>query len=124
MTFHISIPSPMEAQGANRRRCGRVVCNSVTCSLGEVVDLSATGAKIRTKFDRICPGEHVLMTIHGLDGPIPLTVQVSWVVQDDESPTPARQMLAGVRFVDIDDSARRALVGIARASASNPTLGT
>ncbi|MCC6426781.1 MAG: PilZ domain-containing protein [Phycisphaerales bacterium] len=121
MAFHVSQPSPHDDVGANRRRHGRVLCDGVGCSLGQILDISASGARIRTKFDRLRPAEEMPLTIEGLDGPIAIHVQVMWIVAD-EANHPIRQMLTGVRFLNPNEDARRALIELARAAASNPTL--
>jgi PilZ domain len=40
---------PSEKSGSERRRAGRVRCESAFCQLGEILDFSRTGVRIRSK---------------------------------------------------------------------------
>lgn len=122
MTFHISIPPPHSVPGVNRRRHGRINCHGVSCSIGEVVEISASGAKLRTSDDLLKPGAKPTIRIQGVDDPVEIEVEVVWAV-DDTAPGRTGQILLGVRFTELTDLARKALTQLARAAASNPTVG-
>ncbi|HLO42060.1 MAG TPA: PilZ domain-containing protein [Phycisphaerales bacterium] len=122
MAFHISIPPPLSIPGANRRRHGRLVCDGISCCIGEVLEFSGSGARIRTAFDRIRPGEETSIKVQGLEGTVHIRVVVVWVAPEGVS-GPDQQMLAGLKYIELDDHARRALTELARVSASNPTVG-
>lgn len=38
-----------ERKGAERRRGGRVLCEMISCELGKVIDLSATGLRVKSR---------------------------------------------------------------------------
>jgi len=60
---------------ANLRRHGRVVPNTATCNLGKILDLSASGIRLRSK--RPLVGEMVV-EIKGDDQAIRVLGQVVW----------------------------------------------
>jgi hypothetical protein len=122
MAFHISIPPPLSIPGANRRRHGRVVCDGISCCIGEVLEFSGSGARIRTAFDRIRPGEETTIKVQALDGTILVRVEVIWVAPEGPA-GPDQQMLAGLKYLDLTERARCALIDLARVAASNPTVG-
>ncbi|HRJ48947.1 MAG TPA: PilZ domain-containing protein [Phycisphaerales bacterium] len=121
MTFHISIPPPLSTPGSNRRRHGRIRCEGVTCSIGKVLEISASGARIRAAMGKAREGDETTIEILGLEGPIRLGVRVMWVV-DDGVADGERCSMAGLAYTALGDAQRRALADLARASASNPTL--
>lgn len=121
MTFHVSIPPPLAIPGANRRRHGRIRCDGVTCSLGKVLEISASGARVRAPLGSAREGDETAVEFTGLDGPIRLGVRVMWVVEDgvvDGVPS----SLAGLAYTTLGEPERRALADLARASAGNPTI--
>lgn len=60
---------------ANRRRFGRFNARGVKCNLGEVVDLSATGARVRTR--KTLTGEQSL-ELPGSKNPVTLRATIVW----------------------------------------------
>lgn len=122
MAFHVSVPSPLSTPGSNRRRHGRIVCDSVRCTIGEVLEFSASGARIRTPYDRIRTGDETTIEVLGHDGPISITVKVIWIAAE-EGDEKDKHVLAGLKYVNPSDEAKRALNELARAASSNPTIG-
>lgn len=113
------LPPPVGVFDANGRQHGRVRCMAIRTSLGEVLDLSASGARLRRRRKlRSEPGSMVNLEIQGLDGSIRVLARVVWV----------RKMglfryEVGVIFEDISQQVRRALTAIARRAPSNAVLG-
>jgi hypothetical protein len=103
----------------NARRHGRVRCQAIHSSLGDVVDLSASGARIRRR-RRItgAAGSMVNLEIEGLDGPVRVLARVIW-----ERRLGLFRHEIGVLFEDVAPPVRRALVEIAKRSPANAVLG-
>lgn len=109
---------PAEGQPApsNRRRHGRVRCADIRCSLGEVLDLSGSGIRVRSRA-RPAQGTPIDLTIHALDGP----VTVRCVPRQEARHGPSAWDI-GLEFTELTPHVRRALVELARASAYNEVL--
>src|SRR5690348_4425909 len=92
----------------NARRHGRVRCADIQSSLGEVVDLSHSGARIKRK-RRLGAGDGsmVNLEIDGLDGPIRVLARVVWTRRIGFF-----HHEVGVLFEDVSPEIRRALVTI------------
>lgn len=107
-------PPPVVVESdANQRRHGRVRCELTRSNLGKVLDVSASGAKIRRRGrGGLAKGQKVLFVIEGLDGPIYVNSEVAWVKR--------RGLLAfevGVRFEHVTAKAKKDLALLARNSA-------
>jgi hypothetical protein len=91
----------------NRRRAGRVRCTGLHCSLGEVIDLCASGMRIRSTRPVHIPGIGVTLTA----GEVTLKVQarIAWSRQAGR-----KAYEAGVEFLSLDSEQRRTLAEIAR----------
>jgi hypothetical protein len=115
-------PSPGSVAAAtpgNARRFGRVRCQHVRCSLGDVVNLSASGLSARCRGrPAYAVNEPIVVTVEGLDGPFDLPSRVVWVRREG-----FRRFEVGVAFMAVSDAARRALSALGRAAASNEVLG-
>lgn len=68
----IPIAVPKASKQDNRRRHGRIRCDGISCDLGEVIDVSASGIQINTGKTPIPVTSDVAFTIHGPDGAIPV----------------------------------------------------
>jgi hypothetical protein len=111
-------PIPTVFSGANKRRAGRVRTMMVRSTLGDVLDLSATGCRLRSgRKPRCAKGDELRLTIAGLDGPISTRAQVAWVRRAG-----LRAHELGVHFLDPDAEARRGLAALARTAPSNETF--
>ncbi len=83
------------------RSSGRASTHRITCSLGQVSDISATGmrvvcrGKLNVKEDEIIP-----MTVHTPSGPIALSAQAIWILK-----TGILRHEVGFRFIDITPKA-------------------
>jgi hypothetical protein len=111
-------PIPTVFEGANKRRAGRVRLMKVRSTLGEVLDVSVTGCRLRSRRRPRCSAGDVLeLAIVGLDGPIGVRARVAWVRRAG-----LRAHELGVHFVEPDSESRRALALLARTAPSNETF--
>src|SRR4051812_23125156 len=102
---------------AQRRRCGRVICQDIRSSLGEVLDLSAGGARVRTRKRPPSEGADVKVVISSFAGDLHLTAKAVWV----------RAVTLGVweiglTFTGLTPDTLQSLTAVARASAHNEQL--
>jgi len=104
-------PSPQ-----NLRKWGRVNCQSVKCSLGAVLDLSAKGMRVATR-QSVPTGTMIVVTIETLDGPLMLPCFAPW-----RKRTGLFSYEVGLSFVDLKPHAMEALNRLARAAAYNETI--
>lgn len=103
------------AKGPNNRRHGRVKCQDLSCTLGEVLDLSASGMRVRRAGNPIVrKGERFSMTVQTLDGPMLAPVEVTWIRK-----TGWRRHEVGLSFIEIGAALSAALATMARSSAHN-----
>lgn len=120
----MNAPTPRDMPGlrdsdapTNNRRAGRVFCQDVTCSLGEIRDLSASGMRVRTRQKPPPLNQPFTMTLESLDGPMVIACEIVWVRR-----TGLFQREIGVTFRGLDDRTRMALARLAQASAYNETI--
>ncbi|MEX2217818.1 MAG: PilZ domain-containing protein [Phycisphaerales bacterium] len=113
------LPPQVHSFEDNARQHGRVRCHAIQSSLGEILDLSATGARIRRR-KRLpqADGSTVNIEIQGLDGAVRVLGRVIW----------SRRLgffkhEIGVVFEDISPEVRKALTTIARCAPANAVLG-
>lgn len=102
----------------NRRRAGRVVLQSITCSLGTVLDLSSTGLRVETSSKpTVAAGQTFGMVLQSLDGPVNIVATVAWV---RKSGWRAHQL--GLIIVEPSPELRRAINDLARGVTTNETI--
>ena len=102
----------------NRRRNGRVNLQEVTCSLGQVLDLSSSGMRVQTKVQPTLKAGQIFGTIlETFAGPLQIAAEVAWVRQAGW-----RKHQIGIRFVDPSPELRRAINELARSVASNEVV--
>lgn len=109
------IPNLESVFAANKRRHGRVLCEGIRSSIGEVLDISASG--MRVKVNRI---------VKWREGQV---FQVSLLVGTDIVPVTARITRlrrrwfrapeAGLEFMELTPAVRSALAAMACVGASN-----
>jgi len=94
-----------------QRRFGRVKCKEISCSLGQVLDLSAGGMRIRSRGTMgLRVGESVGVTLRAESGfLIPVPSRVVWMTKSGW-----RNCELGLTFMELSNSARESLSGIAR----------
>jgi hypothetical protein len=112
-------PAAAKAQAAaNARRHGRVRCEGLDSSLGEILDMSASGTRValnrRASFKA---GELVELTVETLDVCIRMSARVVWTRRIS-----ARRSEAGFEFLNLTGEVRQVLAMVGRAAATNETL--
>jgi hypothetical protein len=99
--------------GADRRRAVRVDGNNASCSLGEILDISATGVRIRCKgFYRPYEGNGVTLQIGPADARSRVTLRgvVCWTSHENGD------WFAGVAFGEMSASDTETLGSLLHAS--------
>lgn len=116
----LNIPSSLPVDHPdNSRRHGRVRCQHVWCSLGEVVDLSASGLSARCRGRPMYrAGEPIVVSIEGLEGPFDVAARVVWVKR-----TGLFRHEVAVAFLAMSRAARAALTALGRCAANNEIIG-
>lgn len=100
------------------RRHGRLRCEAVTCSLGRVLDASASGMRVLCRGRLPVPmNEPFGMTIHAPEGPFTVIATAVW-----SKKVGFRRHEVGLVFGDLPPAARRSLTLLARAAAGNTTF--
>jgi hypothetical protein len=99
------------------RRHGRVLCQEIACSIGDVLDLSASGMRVRTKFRLPINGEAFVVTVNSPDGPIAILCRLRWIKRAGIF---ARE--AGLEFFEVGPKSRAILNELARRAAYNETF--
>jgi hypothetical protein len=103
-----------ERPTANQRRHGRVLCSDVSCAAGEVVDLSASGARVRgSTSSGLKRGDRVQLSIRGLDTSADVTADIVWATGCGW-----RKQELGIQFVGIDEQTRVRMLRILRTASS------
>lgn len=116
MAGHLPNPTTLTPE-ENRRNFGRVLCQSIHCSLGEVLDLSAKGLRVRTR-QNIPTGQIFAVTVETLDGPVSIACFAPW-----RKRVGLFRYELGICFVDISRHAATALNNLARSVAHNEIIG-
>ncbi len=101
----------------NQRRNGRVRCIDIACTLGAVLDISASGARVGISGRPPSVGSTIPVTITGLDGAVDFCGQVMW--------TRRRGLFkfeVGIQWKDLTPIMRQALVRLARAASQNESV--
>jgi hypothetical protein len=102
----------------NRRVAGRVILQGIECSIGQVLDLSATGMRVEcASKPTIKEGQTFGMVLQGLHGPVNMVGQVAWI---KKSGWRAHQI--GIRFLDPSPELRRTISELARGVSTNATI--
>lgn len=103
----------------NRRRAGRVLTQEVECTLGRVLDLSATGLRVKTGFrPGVVTGEVFWMTIKGYSGKFQVKCQCAWIKKAGWF-----SHEVGVVFLEVTDEVRTHLNSIGRTANTNAEVG-
>ena len=108
-----------QGKAAERRRSGRVRVHMIGSDLGELRDLSSTGARVLCKGGvPPRPGEALWFNVEGVDGRIKVCAKVVWARRQGWF---GREL--GLEFLGLDAKARAALAALARTAASNQIFG-
>lgn len=94
----------------NKRRHGRIACELLTCTIGEVQDLSASGLRVRHRGRvHVKIGDTVDLSLRILDDRIPLRAKIVWLKR-----VRFFSHEIGLEFVDLSEQARNAIHTVAR----------
>ena len=114
------------------RRFGRVVCQFVGTSIGEVQDMSAGGMRVQTVGARAPQIDDVVkVQLVGISGIVEVRCRIAWVksgVRSDGLAAKIRRILAGARhevgleFIDLTPEARTVIAEIGAAAGKNETI--
>lgn len=106
-----------EGAASNNRRHGRLLCQDVVCNLGKVLDLSASGLRIKVKQWPPKGQEPYLLLLAAGDVELRLGCVTRW-----RKRAGLFGHEVGVELVHVTEEQRRALAGLARACAYNETV--
>jgi len=93
-----------------------VLCQDVTCSLGKVLDLSASGMRVLTK-EKLPTHEAITFSIGASEETIPVCGRVVWTKRAGFF-----KREAGIRFERLPEATIAALKHLARAASYNETI--
>lgn len=110
-------PSPRDAGDAQRRRHGRVYCQGITSTLGDILDLSASGMRVGCIQKPPPVGEIFDLVLHSCEGEIAISCGVVWV-----SRMGFFRYEAGLAFGELTPTIRQTLSRLARTVAQNETI--
>lgn len=92
-------------QGLEKRRHGRLECEEIPCSVGYIVDMSASGMRLRVSKDSpLTEGEETSVTIEHDSGLLSVPVRVEWMEKLNK-----REFKVGVAFRETSPDLRRKL---------------
>lgn len=93
------------SQHDDRRDAGRIQCHELRTNVGEIVDASSTGLRIKGKLPSgTRPGSTVSVVVAGDEESLQLTCEVRWIKK-----LAFRSTTFGVAFMDIAEDQRRLL---------------
>ncbi len=93
------------SQHDDRRDAGRIQCHELRTNVGEIVDASSTGLRIKGKLPSGArPGSMVAVVVSGDEESLPLTCEVRWIKK-----MAFRTTTFGVSFLEITEDQRRLL---------------
>ncbi len=111
-------PVPTPPREKNARKHGRVRSQTITCSLGEVIDISASGMKVRMgNKPAFKPHEEVSVTVNGVTNPFEVRATFAWSRRNS-----LFKWTAGFQFSTLPDEVRKELLEIARIAAIGEKL--
>lgn len=105
-----SQPLSYANRNAEVRRAGRLRCDMLNCTFGQVVDLSATGMRVQHRGSlKIKVGEMTDLTLSFASAEVSLKTRVVWMRR-----TGFRRHEIGFEFCDVSGEAQQCLMEIAR----------
>lgn len=100
------------------RRHGRLACELLTSTLGEVLDISASGMRVRQSGRvHVVKGDEICITIQFGSSKIPVKVRVAWTRR---SGFWSHQI--GVEFIDLTDESRKVITQLSRLARKSRTI--
>lgn len=109
--------SPDTPESTNHRKHGRVRCQGIHCSFGEILDMSGSGMRVLSSIRPPPVDKVVMITIQTLEGPIAVEARVIW-----SRKTSFFKREIGMRFIDLLPSAAAALSRMGSISAYNESI--
>lgn len=106
----------VQPDGHPKRRHGRIRCQDVECNLGVILDVSASGMRIRSR-KSLPVNKPCAIRLATSDYCVEIEAIVRWCARAGIF---AHE--AGLEFVSVHDDARRILCELARTAASNDTI--
>lgn len=101
----------------SKRNAGRVRCQDIACSLGEILDLSVGGMRVKTSSRVSRVGSGITVTISALEGEVLVPCTIQWIRKRGWL---SREV--GVKFGSLSPEVSKALCDLARAAAYNETI--
>lgn len=109
-----------EPRGDERRKAGRLRTAEVTCSIGEVLDMSATGMKVFRRGRRaVCEGDRFTLTLKYRHFALPVDVRVVRILKRG-----FRKYELGVAFEEINPRIKAKLTDLARLASDQLVLAS
>jgi hypothetical protein len=103
----------------NKRRHGRLKCDLLTCALGEVMDFSASGMKVRYRGRlQVERGQVVDMALHAAGSTQNVKARVVHIHKAG-----FRRHDLGLEFVEVTPEVSKGLLALARIAMDSMTLG-
>ncbi len=103
---------------SDRRRHGRIQTEAVTCSMGDVVDMSASGVKVRRKGRRAVQlGDSFTITLKYGQFALPVDVRVVRLQKIG-----FRRYIFGLEFLEVNEHIRAKLAQLACVAATQRIL--
>jgi hypothetical protein len=125
-------PVRVDPARMNPRKFGRVVCQFVGTSLGDVVDMSAGGMKVTTPSGHTPKVDDVVtVKLVGISSVVYVRCRVAWIKESSEKKSwtaKLRSLVGGIRneiglqFVDLTADARKVIGEIGAAAGKNETI--
>lgn len=120
LPHRVGIWIPTKPGCANARRHGRIKVDRVPCSLGVLVDISASGARIRSSNRLPDQGAVIGLTIEAPNGPFEVKARVAWSRRGSWLQSMRHE--AGVEFLEVSAEARAGLADLVRDSMQREVL--
>lgn len=107
----------LPADSANARRHGRLCCSGIKSSLGTVLDISASGLRIRCGRRGPSPGDTIEIFLVGSERCIKFAAKVVWARR-----TSFLKRELGLEYAEMIDDMRRSLTIIVRDASSTDMI--
>jgi len=105
---------------SDRRRHGRIRTEEVTCSIGDVVDLSASGMRVERKGRQVIhEGETITLTLKYDQYALPIKAEVVRLEK-----VGFRRYVLGMQFEELSDEIKAKLTHMARIASQQRVLPT
>lgn len=103
--------------GSNNRRHGRLACEGMQSSLGTVLDISASGLRVKCGRNGPASGDSIMVSLSGADSSVKFCAKVVWARRIG-----FRHQELGLEYIGMNDDVRRALLAIVRDATSTEMM--